>query len=149
MFGKEMLKITGKLTIEKFDLNGILLETIEIPNMIVDAGKNHILLRLLSGTTETPMSHMGVGIGDSRVLANDTALTTPIGTRVNLLTPTVNGNTISYVGTFLAGNATGSISEAGIFNALTGGKMLCKTVFPTITKIASQSIIISWVITLS
>jgi hypothetical protein len=47
------------------------------------------------------------------------------------------------------GVGTGAISEAGIFNASSGGTMLCRTVFPVVNKQASDTIAITWTITIS
>ena len=50
---------------------------------------------------------------------------------------------------FIAVVSTGAITEAGIFNALTAGTMLCRTTFPVVNKAAGDSIVITWVVTIS
>jgi hypothetical protein len=50
---------------------------------------------------------------------------------------------------FPAGTATGAITEAGIFNAATGGTMLCRTTFPVINKGSADSLAVTWVVTVS
>ena len=64
-------------------------------------------------------------------------------------TDVVNANVLTYVCTFEAGDATGAVTEAGIFNAASGGDMLCRTVFSAVNKAASDSLAITWVVTLS
>jgi hypothetical protein len=62
---------------------------------------------------------------------------------------TAAGASIVYVGTWAAGDGTGAITEAGIFNASSAGDMLARTVFSVITKDANDTLSITWTITLS
>ena len=48
-----------------------------------------------------------------------------------------------------AGDATGAVTEAGIFNAATSGTMLCRTTFDVINKGASDTMSVTWTITVS
>jgi hypothetical protein len=41
------------------------------------------------------------------------------------------------------------VTEAGIFNALTGGDMLCRTVFPVVNKGADDTMSVTWTVTLN
>ena len=50
---------------------------------------------------------------------------------------------------FEAGDATGAVTEAGIFNAASGGDMLCRTVFSVVNKAADDTMSVTWTITLS
>ena len=54
-----------------------------------------------------------------------------------------------YVSAFEAGDATGAVTEAGIFNAASGGDMLCRTVFSVVNKAADDTMSVTWTITLS
>jgi hypothetical protein len=65
-------------------------------------------------------------------------------------------NTVTATATFAAGNGTGAITEAGIFNYGTyasspssGQFMLCRTTFPAVNKASGDSIAITWVVTVS
>lgn len=148
MYNQETLSMKGELTIDRFDSFGKLVESRKIPNLVVSAGKNLMISRLL-GTTDGVMTHMGVGTGTTAAVVGNTALETALGARVALTSATQSTNSVTYVGTFGAGVSTGAITEAGIFNALTSGTMLCRTVFPVVNKAAGDSIIITWVVTLS
>jgi hypothetical protein len=148
MLTQENISMKGELTIDRFDVNGQLIEQKKIPNLIVSSGKNLMISRLL-GTTDGVMTHMGVGTGVTSPVIGNTALETPLSARIALTSATQNTNTVTYVGTFAAGVSTGAITEAGIFNALTSGTMLCRTTFPVVNKAAGDSIVITWVITLS
>lgn len=144
----EQLKMTGALTIVKTDASGTIVDKRHIPNLVVSAGKAHIITRMV-GTTDGIMSHMGVGTGAISPAAGDTALGTALGARVALTSATPTSNVITYVASFPAGVASGAITEAGIFNALTAGTMLCRTTFPVVNKAAGDSIVITWVVTIS
>jgi hypothetical protein len=48
------------------------------------------------------------------------------------------------VATFGAGQSTGAVTEAGIFNDATAGTMLCRTVFDVINKGALDTLVITW-----
>lgn len=148
MYNQETLSMKGELTIDRFDSFGKLVESRKIPNLVVSAGKNLMISRLL-GTTDGVMTHMGVGTGTTAAVIANTALETALGSRVALTSATQSTNSVTYVGTFGAGVSTGALTEAGIFNALTSGTMLCRTVFPVVNKAAGDSIIITWVVTLS
>jgi hypothetical protein len=95
------------------------------------------------------MSHMAVGSSSTAPANGNTALGAQISTRVALSSPTRSNSTITYVATFAAGQSTGAIVEAGIFNALTVGTMLCRTTFPVINKEADDILTINWNVTIN
>lgn len=148
MFNQENLAMKGELTIDRYDITGHLVEKRKIPNLVVTAGKALMISRLL-GTTDSVMTHMGVGTGVTSPVVGNTALETALGARIALTSATQTSNSVTYVGTFGAGVSTGAITEAGIFNALTSGTMLCRTVFPVVNKAAGDSIVITWNVTIS
>jgi len=144
----ESVTITGSPTITLYDLNNNIKQQFTIPNLVVTAGKNVIASRLI-GTTPSVMTHMAVGSNNTAPAANDTALAAQISNRVSLTSSTVSGNVVSYSATFGAGVSTGTIVEAGIFNALTAGSMLCRTIFPAINKESTDSLTINWNVTIN
>jgi hypothetical protein len=144
---QENLMMSGKLTISVFDRDGNLKEAKHVPNLVVTAGKNYIASRMV-GTSSTVMSHMAIGTGTGTPGAGNTTLGTEAG-RVSLSTFTASTNTVTGTATFPAGTGTGAITEAGIFNDVTTGTMLCRTTFPVVNKAAGDSIAITWVVTVS
>ena len=147
MFKKEETKATGKLTVEIKDKNGLVKETREVKNLVVQAGLDFIASRM-KDTTADVMSHMGIGTGSSAAASSDTTLGTEAA-RQALTSTTVNNNAVSYVASFAAGTGTGAITEAGILNAGSSGTLLCRTVFSVVNKGASDSMTITWTITIS
>tara|TARA_R100001198_G_C5222349_1_gene204043 strand:- start:814 stop:1239 length:426 start_codon:yes stop_codon:yes gene_type:complete len=136
------LKLKGRLAIA---ING---ETVsEVDNIVVTTGKGYVASRMKDATA-TAMSHMGIGTGSTAAVAGDTALGSQ-SIRSALTSTTVNTNEVTYVATFSAGSGTGAIKEAGIFNASSSGTMLCRTVFSVVNKGASDSMTITWTVTVS
>ena len=135
------LKLTGKLSIA---INDEVVQ--EVPNLVVTAGKNYVADRIKNNSTV--MSHMAIGTGSTAAAAGNTALGSE-SARTQLTSSTVTDNEIVYVDTFAAGTGTGAITEAGIFNASSGGTMLCRTVFSVVNKGASDAMTITWTVTVS
>jgi len=148
MINTDELKATGSVNVVIHDENGKQKENFTIPNLVVTSGLGFIASRM-KDTTATAMSHMGVGTGSTAAALANTALGTALGARVALTSTTVTANAIAYVATFGAGVSTCALTEAGIFNALTSGTMLCRTVFAVINKGALDTMTITWTITIS
>lgn len=145
---EDQLKLRGDVFITVKDKDGNIKEERHEKNLVVSAGLNFICDRM-EGTTEAVMSHMALGSGTTAAAAGDTDLESILGSREALDSTTVSGSTITYVSSFEAGDSTGSVTEAGIFNAATSGTMLCRVVFGTITKAADDTMSVTWTITLS
>lgn len=146
----ENLKATGKVRIVKTNAQGVTVQDFEVPNLVVTTGKNFIASSMIKTTTNSPaaMTHMGIGTGATSPSAADSALGTQTG-RVSLSGNTVSTNTITYTASFPAGTGDGAITEAGIFNASSGGTMLCRTTFAEINKGADDALAVSWEVTIS
>tara|TARA_Y100000814_G_C12187679_1_gene353595 strand:+ start:30 stop:455 length:426 start_codon:yes stop_codon:yes gene_type:complete len=136
------LKMTGRLIIE---INDEVVQ--EVDNLVVTAGKNYVASRIKDASA-TAMSHMAVGTNNTAAAAGQTALSSETA-RVALTSTTVSTNTVTYAATFGAGTGTGALVEAGILNASSGGTMLCRTVYTTVNKGSSDSMTVTWVITVS
>lgn len=142
----ETIKATGTVKIDITRANGAT-ETKEIKNLVVTTGLNYIVSRMKDATA-TAMTHMAIGSGSTAALVANTALGSELG-RVTLTSTTVSTNTIQYIATFPSGTGTGSVTEAGLFNAGSAGTMLCRTVFGVVTKDTGDSIQITWTVTVS
>jgi len=152
---KENLGITGELTIQVFDEKGNLKSATKVPNLVVTNGKNYIASRM-AGASVTTMGYMAIGTGTSTPAAGDVNLGTEASSGRQSMTFTASTNTVTGTATFSAGQGTGAITEAGIFNYGTyasspsaGQYMLCRTTFPAVNKAAGDSIAITWVVTVS
>lgn len=149
-FSESQINPQGWVTITKTNEQGQVTDQFEVPNLVVTAGKIYIAGKMIATDSNVPvaMSHMGIGTGTASPVAEDTGLGTQTG-RVLLSGSLQDNNSITYTATFPAGTGTGAITEAGIFNAGTGGTLLCRTVFPVVTKQAGDTIAVTWKVTVS
>lgn len=144
---QDNIKATGELTIIVIDDSGQQVDKREVKNLVVTTGRNHIASRLASNTSII-MSHMSVGDSNTSPVLNDTGLGNELG-RVALDSTSVTDATVTYVATFPPGTGTGTLTEAGIFNDASAGDMLCRTNFNDVNKSVSDTIIITWNVTVS
>ena len=143
----DSVKATGQVSIDIFGPNGELKEKAYIPNLVVAVGRAYIASRMKDDTA-TAMSHMAVGTGAVAADAADTTLGTEANRQL-LLSTIVASNVVTYTAEYAAGQGTGALTEAGIFNASSAGTMLCRTVFDVINKAVDDSMTITWTVTLS
>lgn len=142
------LKLRGDVAIVLKDKNGNVKESREIKNLVVTAGLTFICSRM-AGTSAGVMSHMALGSSTTAASAGQTDLVSILGSREALDSSTASANTIAYVSSFEAGEGTGAVTEAGVFNAASSGTMLCRTVFPVVNKQADDTMSVTWTITLT
>ena len=143
----ESITVKGNLEVVLLDESGLQKDYREVKNLVVAAGKDVIAARLL-GNTLAVMSHMAVGSSNTAAATSQTALGSELG-RVALSSSTRSSNTLTYQATFPAGTGTGSLEEAGIFNAVSTGNMLCRTVFSPVNKAAGDTVVITWNVTVA
>ena len=141
------IKATGRLSVVLKDSSGQVKDSRDINNLVVTSGLGYIASRM-KDTTEGAMSYMAIGSGTTAAAAGDTTLGTELD-RNAITSTTVTANQIEYVSSWAAGDGTGAVTEAGIFNDVTAGTMLARTVFDVVNKAASDTLSITWTITLS
>ena len=157
----EFLKVTGNLEIIKKDKDGNIIETRNVPNLVVNTGKNLIAERIVGNTANIfggGFGRMAIGSNSSPALLSDVSLGPTEVQSKSPLSNVISSNTITYTaifsgkdGTAEADGKTHSIREAAILGAPTAnaGSMLCRTTFSTVTKEPTTSITINWNITVS
>jgi hypothetical protein len=141
------LKLRGDVALVLRDKNGNVKSEQKVKNLIVDTGLNFICDRMKDD--ETAMTHMALGSGTTAAAAGDTSLQSQLGSREALDSATVTNNQIVYIASFEAGDATGAVTECALFNAASGGTMLCRTVFSVVNKAADDTLTVNWTITLT
>ena len=142
------IKLNGELEIVLRDKFGKIKEKRTEKNLIVTVGLTFICSRM-TGTSKNVMSHMALGSGTTAAAAGQTDLVSILGSREALDSSTPSTNTVVYVSSFEAGEGTGAVTEAGIFNAGSSGDMLCRTVFPVVNKASDDTMSVTWTITLT
>lgn len=147
----EGLNISGQVHILLKNPDGSIKDEETIDNLVVTTGRYHIADQL-SGLTAAAMSHMAIGTGTTAADATDTALETELDR--NALTSKTQGtstdaNKVTYICEWAAGDGTGAITEAGVFNSASAGTMLCRSVFAVKNKASGDSLTMTWVLTIS
>lgn len=141
------VKLTGKLFVTLRNAAGETIAEQHVPNLVVTAGKAFIASRM-AGAASNVMSHMAVGSNNTAESTAQTALLAQ--TAIVALTVaggTPSSNQVTYTATFGAGVGTGTIAEAGIFNAASAGTMLARSIAVSLTKGATDTLTITWVVT--
>jgi hypothetical protein len=141
----DKLSIIGKLSLTLTGPNGVIKDSRNIDNLIVQVGKNFFASAGLS-TSSSPFTNMAVGTSAVAAALGDTALGAEL-VRQTFTTSSVTTNVINLSTTYAAGAGTGALQEAGIFNAASLGVMLSHVVFSVINKGALDTLTITWTIT--
>jgi hypothetical protein len=114
---KDNFALTGALTIA---INNEVVQ--KTKNLVVTSGKEWVAKRMAG--QDSNMTHMAIGtdtttIAAAPVLASHTALVTEVERNAMTVSGgTVTGNDIVYAVTYGAGDGTGAITEAGIFDTV-------------------------------
>jgi len=140
---KDCVKIRGHVRVID-NHTGIILR--EADNIVVNVGISHIMA-LLSGGSETMMTYVAVGSGSTSPTTGDTALEAQIGARASATRSSPTAYTIQWQATFGAGVCTGNWYEAGVFNASSSGKMLCRVTYGLLTKGVNDSFTLQYQVT--
>ena len=141
----DTLPMKGELTLTLLDSEGKVKDFKELKNLIVQVGKNFVANALINNST-SPFTYMAVGTNGTAATTSDTTLGAEIARQV-FSSSSVSTNVVTLSTTYAAGTATGTLQEAGIFNASSGGTMLSHVVFSSVSKGASDSLVITWTIT--
>ena len=147
---EKLVRFTGEVSLIVTAPDGTVKGKRLVRNLVVNSGLYHIIDRLETTPDEAAMGWAAVGDDATAAGATDTALFGELG-RV-ALTSKIQGaggsaNQLTYSATVPAGTGTGTIVEAGLFNASSGGNMLARSVFAPIVKGAGDAIDITWVLT--
>jgi hypothetical protein len=149
---KNALDIVGHGRAVLRDEVGRVKELRDFDNVFTDVGDAHVADQMASTPGEDPMSDMAIGTSAVELTAGDTQLGGELDR--NTLTSFTQGaggddNKVVYVGDWAAGDGTGAITEAGIFNSHTAdsGTLLCAQTFSVINKGASDTLQITWTVT--
>jgi hypothetical protein len=122
--------------------DGRIKEERTIHNTVTTAGKNGAADQALASPTLNKPTHMAVGTGSPSATALGTELDR------NALTSKTRSNAIiTMVGDWAAGDGTGALTEAGIFDAATAGNMWTSASFSVINKGANDTLQITWTLT--
>ena len=144
----------GRIKIELFDEAGNLKEMYEKDNTFMAVGDAHVADQLDVSPDEAVMGFMSVGTGTTAFTTASTTLNSEIDRNsLNASYPDQtlgsDDNDIVYKANWAAGDATDALTEAGIFNSSVTdqGTMLAASTFSVINKGASDTLTITWTVT--
>lgn len=144
---REGLALRVNVTARAYNADGRLLWEERAHNLIPTVGLEHVADLLEDATAVTEMGYGGVGTGTTPPAAGDTALETPLGSRVALTSRTRVGAQTTY--TFSVIGMTGAVTEAIIANALTSGTILARVVHGAFNLTPSVMLTYDWTVTVA
>lgn len=140
------MKIDGVMTMNVIHRDGTI-DNIVKHNMIVNSGFDFICAAIGSPTRPNPVSKIQVGSGTVATTASMTALNAKIAEKAATYRHTTGTKVFSLSSHFAPGEATGAITEAGVFNA--NGVMLDRVTFKVANIDADDEITVTFQFTLS
>jgi hypothetical protein len=152
---KQSLQLHGKLDVLLYDDLGYLKDERHFDNLIVDTGFEGVAYRIAphdgSVTPSDPWNFIAIGTGNTAPALGDTALVSELDRKNDIQAEytTTSGKQLKLQVSFGPGEGTGNIAESGMFNAGSGGDMLARQTFAAISKGASDTLTVTWTITLS
>lgn len=137
-------EIIENVHIVLYDEFGAIKDERFIRNTVTTAGKNGAADQILASPTLGKPTHMAIGTG--------TPAATLLGAEIDrnaLTSKTRSGAVVTMVGDWAAGDGTGAITEAGLFDVVTANtvNMWCSQSFAVINKGASDTLSITWTLT--
>ena len=143
------LRLRGAVELRLYRANGEIIVRRK-DNLIVDVGFDFIadVIGLSSGRPGA-MSHIAVGTGVVAAAAGDTVLGAELARKAAAYAHTAGTKVFTFETTFDPGEATGAITEAGVFNAATAGTMLDRVVFAVINKGSDDTLTQKFTFTMS
>jgi hypothetical protein len=147
----EALDMRGRLTAQKRDDQDKLIETIRVNNSIVLNGRD-LVAKLFINEPIDPVSHVAVGTGSTAVAAADSALEAevfrkainPVDPSQHITTTDTDKRKVMITAELDFAEANAALTEAGLFNADSGGVMYNRVVFPPINKTADFKLTLIW-----
>lgn len=143
----DRMKFKGHFSAKLKKADGRVIEY-EQRNLVVDVGVDFICDAMAKPSARpNVLSHIGIGEGTTAADAGDTALETELDRNAATYTHNAGDAFFTMEATFGAGEGTGDVSEAGLFNAASTGTMFNRVVFSAIPKEASDTLDITFTIT--
>jgi len=149
--------ITGHVILQVFDTQtGELKAKYENHNLVVDVGLDEMAESVfgVGGVGTTSFDFINIGTGATAPDPLDTTIETSACARIQDVAPDVNSlisgeTSVSVISSFDGGTCAGGITEAGIFNLITGGQMLARSTFGVVTIGAGDTLNVNYTITIT
>ncbi len=146
---EEGMKIKGAITLFLTKGSGEV-EVVHKDNIIVGGGFDFVADAIGNASTRPGvMGWIAVGTGSTAAASTQTALVTELKRNAATYAHTAGTKVFTFTASFLAGDATGAITEAGVFNASSSGTMFDRVVFPVVNKGSDDSLTAVFTFTMS
>ena len=142
------LVLTGRVHMVLTDSMGNIKVDRESNNLIVTVGKAFVASALIT-VPSISFLYMAVGTSTTAAAIGQTALVGSELARVATTNTNPTSVTTQFVGSFGSGVGTGTIEEAGLFSAASAGSMFSRYLTGTFTKGATDTLAVTWTITVS
>lgn len=143
---KTLIPMKGRIRIQLNDKT-----VVDKANTFMAVGDAHVADQLAATEHEAKMGWIAIGTSGTAFSVTSTALTKELDR--NALTAGYpeqksagDDNDVVYKASWAAGDGTGALKEAGIFNAATVGTMLAASTFAVINKDAADTLTITWTV---
>ena len=145
----ETMQLQGAMTLIVRRASGDI-ETVHKDNIIVNVGFDFIADAIgKSASRPSVMGFIALGTGTTAAAASQSALVSELDRNAATYAHTGGTKAFSFTADFPAGDGTGAITEAGVFNAASGGIMLDRVVFPVVNKGTDDSLTAVFTFTMS
>ena len=146
---EEGMTIKGAITLFLTKASGEV-EVVHKDNIIVGGGFDFVADAIGNGSVRPGvMGWIAVGTGSTAAASTQTALVTELKRNAATYAHTTGTKVFTFTANFLAGDATGAITEAGVFNAASAGTMFDRVVFPVVNKGSDDSLTAVFTFTMS
>ena len=142
----DLIVVKGEVRFVLTGPDGEVKQDFTIDNLVPTVGKGLIADRMKNVPAIAAISHMGIGTGAAAPGAGDTQLSAELW-RKALVSLTVAGAVVTHTATYLPGEGTGALVEAGLFNAAAAGTLLARTTYAVINKAAGDTLNVTWTVT--
>jgi len=129
---KQGFKALDIMEIKVFDKNGKLKDYRRVVDIMVNVGLAVVTALMVADVGGTAFDWIAIGTGVGAAAKTDEALGTEthrVAATGTQQTETTADDTAQFVATFSGFSGTEAITEAGVFNAVSGGVMLCRQKF--------------------
>lgn len=148
---EEFIRLTGGVHVRLIGPDGHVKQEHISHNLVVTAGKTYLAAWLAAASHAGKfMPYVGVGTSSVPAASGDTALGSELvgGSYARQAgTLTSSSNVWTNTVTFSTGVATGAITEAGLFSAVTSGTLFAHQVFSVYNVAAGDTLQITWSVT--
>lgn len=122
--------------------------------VITNVGKAEVAKLIGADTASgaTPFDYIAIGTGTTAESATQTALVSEVQRAAavgSITTTNVSNDTLQLVKDAFTFGGSYAITESGVFNASSGGVMLCRKTFSAINVTADDTLKVTWKIVVS